>query len=177
MLNTCLTVRSGEANSHANKGWEKFTQKIIDVVVKVRSRGVVFLAWGNPAQKRCASIKTAKHLVLKGIHPSPLAQTRGSFTECGHFKATNKWLEERYGGDGKIDWNLNGSKPIAAPAVQTPVKVTETQQETLEVAGPVTEVVQSEAGNPIEDDFEDIDDEDALEALQAVERSSAAGGD
>jgi uracil-DNA glycosylase len=177
MLNTCLTVRSGEANSHANQGWEKFTQKVIDIVVKVRSRGVVFLAWGNPAQKRCAGIKSAKHVVLKSIHPSPLAQTRGSFTECGHFKQTNEWLKGRYGADGVIDWNLNKSKPIAAPAVEMPVKVTETQQKTPEDAGPVTEVLRAKNDKLIEDEFEELDEEDALEALEAVERSRAAGKD
>jgi uracil-DNA glycosylase len=177
MLNTCLTVRSGEANSHANKGWETFTQNIIDIVVRVRSRGVVFLAWGNPAQKRCAGIKSAKHIVLKSIHPSPLAQTRGSFTECGHFKQTNEWLEERYGPDGVIDWSLNKSKHIAAPAAETPVKVTETQHRAPEGAGPATEVLQAKDDKPIKDEFEELDEEDALEALEAVERSRAAGED
>ncbi|KAK0972529.1 uracil DNA glycosylase [Friedmanniomyces endolithicus] len=56
MLNTCLTVRAHEANSHAGKGWEAFTQRVIDIVAAKRTRGVVFLAWGSPAQKRCARI-------------------------------------------------------------------------------------------------------------------------
>jgi len=77
MLNTCLTVRAHEANSHAGKGWEKFTQKVIDVVVKERTKGIVILAWGSPAQKRCMNIKGTRHLVLKSVHPSPLSASRG----------------------------------------------------------------------------------------------------
>jgi uracil-DNA glycosylase len=78
MLNTCLTVRAHNANSHANKGWEKFTQKVIDTVAKVRSRGVVFLAWGAAAGKRVAHIqKQRQHCVLKSVHPSPLSAHNG----------------------------------------------------------------------------------------------------
>lgn len=77
MLNTCLTVRAHEANSHAKKGWEQFTQKVIDVVNKQRTKGVVFLAWGTPAQQRCKGINGQKHLVLKSVHPSPLSAARG----------------------------------------------------------------------------------------------------
>ena len=106
LLNTCLTVRAHEANSHAGKGWEKFTQKVIDTVAKKRTRGVVFLAWGTPAQKRCTGINGSKHLVLKSVHPSPLSAAKGFF-DCGHFKKANEWLKERYGDDGVIDWNLN----------------------------------------------------------------------
>ncbi|EMD00078.1 hypothetical protein BAUCODRAFT_63153 [Baudoinia panamericana UAMH 10762] len=105
LLNTCLTVRAHEANSHAGKGWEKFTQKVIDIVAAKRTRGVVFLAWGSPAQKRCVKI-SSKHLVLKSVHPSPLSAAKGFF-DCGHFKKANAWLMERYGEDGTIDWNLD----------------------------------------------------------------------
>ena len=106
LLNTCLTVRQGESNSHAGKGWEKFTQKVIDLVAQKRVKGVVFLAWGSPAQKRCAKINGNKHLVLKAVHPSPLSASKGFF-DCGHFKQANEWLQERYGEEGVIDWNLN----------------------------------------------------------------------
>lgn len=106
MLNTCLTVRAHEANSHSKKGWERFTQKVIDEVAKRRTRGVVFLAWGKPAQERCKAINSSKHLVLKSVHPSPLSAHKG-FLDCGHFKAANKWLKERYGEEGVIDWNLD----------------------------------------------------------------------
>lgn len=106
LLNTCLTVRAHQANSHAQKGWERFTQKVIDTVAKKRTRGVVFLAWGSPAQKRCAGINSTKHLVLKSVHPSPLSAHKGFF-DGGHFKKANEWLESRYGKEGIIDWNLN----------------------------------------------------------------------
>ncbi|GAM83214.1 hypothetical protein ANO11243_012000 [Dothideomycetidae sp. 11243] len=106
LLNTCLTVRAHMANSHANKGWEQFTQKVIDLVARKRTNGVVFLAWGNPAQARCKGVNGMKHLVLKSVHPSPLSASRGFF-DCGHFKKANEWLRQRYGPDGEIDWDLN----------------------------------------------------------------------
>lgn len=106
MLNTCLTVRAHEANSHSKKGWERLTQKVIDTVAAKRTKGVVFLAWGKPAQDRCSKINGAKHLVLKSVHPSPLSAHKGFF-DCGHFKKANEWLKERYGEDGVIDWNLD----------------------------------------------------------------------
>ena len=77
MLNTCLTVRAHEANSHAKHGWEKFTQKVIDTVAKVRTRGVVFLAWGGPAKSRVSKVNPSKHCVLYSVHPSPLSAERG----------------------------------------------------------------------------------------------------
>ncbi|KXS96547.1 hypothetical protein AC579_4618 [Pseudocercospora musae] len=107
MLNTCLTVRAHEANSHAKKGWERFTQKVIDSVAQKRTKGVVFLAWGKPAQERCSKHgNSGKHLVLKSVHPSPLSAHKG-FLDCGHFKKANEWLKERYGEEGVIDWNLD----------------------------------------------------------------------
>jgi uracil-DNA glycosylase len=105
MLNTCLTVRAHEANSHSNRGWERFTQRIIDLVAARRTRGVVFMAWGTPAGKRVQKIDTKRHLVLKSVHPSPLSAARGFFT-CGHFRKANDWLEERYGPEGRVDWSL-----------------------------------------------------------------------
>jgi uracil-DNA glycosylase len=71
LLNTCLTVRAHEAFSHSNKGWERLTGKAIEAVNRVRP-GVVFLAWGSPAQKKCTNINS-RHLVLKSVHPSPLS--------------------------------------------------------------------------------------------------------
>ncbi|MCJ1229169.1 uracil DNA glycosylase [Toensbergia leucococca] len=114
LLNTCLTVRAHEANSHANHGWEKFTQKVIDTVVKVRTRGVVFLAWGKPAGQRVTKVDKGKHCILQSVHPSPLSASRGFF-ECGHFKKANAWLRGRYGEEGEIDWNLG------VPAVEAGV--------------------------------------------------------
>ena len=106
LLNTCLTVRAHEPNSHANRGWEKFTQRAIEIVAKKRSNGVVFLAWGSPAAKRVVKIDKVKHLVLLSVHPSPFSARLGWF-ECGHFKKTNEWLVERYGEGSEIDWDLN----------------------------------------------------------------------
>jgi uracil-DNA glycosylase len=112
LLNTCLTVRAHEANSHSNHGWEAFTQKVIDIVAAKRTKGVVFLAWGTPAGKRVARVDKKKHLVLTSVHPSPLSASRGFF-DCAHFKKTNAWLRERYGVEGEIDWDL-GVRPVDA---------------------------------------------------------------
>lgn len=106
LLNTCLTVRAHEANSHSNRGWEKFTQRVIDVVAAKRTKGVAFLAWGAPAGKRVGKVNREKHLVLMSVHPSPLSASRGFF-EGHHFRKTNEWLVARYGEDGGIDWDLN----------------------------------------------------------------------
>lgn len=175
LLNTVLTVRAHEANSHQGKGWEKFTQKVIDTVVKVRQRGVVFLAWGKPAQKRVETIKGAKHIVLKGIHPSPLAARAGNFADCGHFKKANEWLRERYGVEGEVDWNLAAEKqkPIKGPGTQQPIKATEDQETKPKEEGPVTEL----AGEPATttDDFDD--DLDAIEAIEEMAKSSQVDGE
>ncbi|KAL8672419.1 MAG: hypothetical protein Q9168_003126 [Polycauliona sp. 1 TL-2023] len=112
LLNTCLTVRAHDANSHASHGWEKFTQKVIDTVAKVRTRGVVFLAWGKPAGTRVSKINKQRHCVLQSVHPSPFSAANGFF-DCGHFKKTNEWLKERYGDEGEINWDLD-VKPVEA---------------------------------------------------------------
>jgi len=115
MLNTCLTVKASQAGSHSNKGWEEFTDKVVDVVDKYGGanlgdpqnigfgRGVVFLAWGSWAAKRVAKLSKTKHLILTSAHPSPLSAHRG-FLGNGHFKAANEWLEGKYGVDSKVDW-------------------------------------------------------------------------
>lgn len=77
MLNTVLTVRHQEPNSHAKKGWEKFTQKIIDIVAKKRTKGVVFLVWGTPAKARVTAVDKSRHRILESVHPSPLSASRG----------------------------------------------------------------------------------------------------
>ena len=174
MINTCLTVQAHEANSHANKGWEPFTQAVINTVVKVRSRGVVFLAWGAPAQKRCAKITGGKHLVLKCAHPSGLSAHKGFFG-CGHFKKANDWLEERYGKEGIINWDLNVQTPIkAAGTSDSPVKATEDQKNVSE-DGPATELPEAKNGKPTgeKDEFDEEEDEDAIEALQELAQSDA----
>ncbi|KAH8917761.1 uracil-DNA glycosylase [Atractiella rhizophila] len=106
LLNTCLTVRGGQANSHSKKGWEQFTDAVLKLVDKHGGRngkGVVFMAWGTPAQKRCAGLDKKKHLILQSAHPSPLSVHRG-FSGNGHFKKANDWLENKYGVESVIDW-------------------------------------------------------------------------
>jgi len=115
MLNTCLTVRPHTAGSHKDKGWEQFTDRVIEVVDRYGGanlgdksgfgRGVVFLAWGSWAAKRVAKLSKTKHLILSSAHPSPLSASRGFFGN-GHFRKANDWLEARYGPDGRVDWCL-----------------------------------------------------------------------
>jgi len=119
MLNTCLTVRAGDPGSHSNKGWEEFTERVVDVVDKYGganlptagnssdttgiSQGVVFLAWGAWAAKRVTKLTKGKHLILKSAHPSPKSADRG-FWGNNHFRLANEWLEAKYGIEGKVDW-------------------------------------------------------------------------
>ncbi|GLI66874.1 hypothetical protein VaNZ11_010865 [Volvox africanus] len=100
LLNTCLTVRQGEANSHSKRGWEQFTDAAIRVLSERRS-GIVFLLWGNPAQAKASLVNTRKHHVLKAAHPSPLSASRGFFG-CRHFSKTNELLEAQ--GLPPIQW-------------------------------------------------------------------------
>ena len=90
LLNTVLTVRSGEANSHQNKGWEIFTDEIIRQL-NARRDGIVFLLWGNNAKKKKELITNTQHYILETVHPSPLSASRG-FMGCGHFKKANEFL-------------------------------------------------------------------------------------
>lgn len=91
LLNTCLTVRAHQANSHSGKGWERFTQKAIDIVARVRRNGVVFLAWGTPAGKRVSGINKEKHCVLQSVHPSPLSASRGFVSRRLPFRQYGKY--------------------------------------------------------------------------------------
>lgn len=99
LLNTVLTVRRGQANSHKDKGWETFTSEIIKKLAK-RKEPLVFLLWGSYAQS-FAPLIDSQHLVLKAPHPSPLSAYRGFFG-CKHFSKCNKFLEEH--GVEPIDW-------------------------------------------------------------------------
>ncbi|BGP20256.1 hypothetical protein JCM10213_003065 [Rhodosporidiobolus nylandii] len=109
LLNTSLTVKPHAAGSHSKKGWETFTDKVVELVDQ-GERGVVVLAWGAWAAKRVANMDKEKHLILTSAHPSPLSARRGFFGN-GHFKKANDWLEEKYGADAKIDWTHLESEP------------------------------------------------------------------
>ena len=91
LLNATLTVRAKEAGSHQRKGWEKFTDAVIQKLSDDRE-GLVFLLWGGPAQKKGTKIDASKHLVLTAGHPSPLAANRGYWFGNKHFSKTNDYL-------------------------------------------------------------------------------------
>ena len=102
LLNAVLTVERGQAGSHQGKGWEGFTDTIVDHLNRERE-DLVFLLWGSPAQAKGRLVDTRRHRVLKAPHPSPLSAHRG-FIGCGHFSAANAWLREH--GQSEIDWRL-----------------------------------------------------------------------
>jgi uracil-DNA glycosylase len=102
LLNAVLTVEESRAGAHAGKGWEGFTDHIVDALNREREH-LVFLLWGSYAQKKGAMIDTRRHKVLRAPHPSPLSAHRG-FIGCGHFSATNEYL--RRTGQMPIDWSL-----------------------------------------------------------------------
>lgn len=102
LLNTVLTVRAGQPNSHRGLGWEQFTDAVIRKVDE-QDRPVVFLLWGSPAQRKRALLRNPKHLVLTASHPSPLSVYRG-FEGCRHFSKANRFLEEN--GSTPIDWRI-----------------------------------------------------------------------
>lgn len=103
LLNTVLTVEKGKANSHKNKGWENFTQKIIQIVNEQNSP-IVFLLWGAQAQSYSKFLTNPNHLVLKCAHPSPLSAFNGFFG-CGHFAKTNQFLISK--NIEPINWSTN----------------------------------------------------------------------
>lgn len=102
LLNTVLTVREGEANSHRGKGWEHFTDKVI-TLLNEREKPVVFILWGKPAQSKLKLIDEAKHKIIKSVHPSPLSARRGFFGSKP-FSKVNEMLKEQ--GDQEIDWQI-----------------------------------------------------------------------
>ena len=102
LLNTVLTVRSGEPKSHRDRGWEIFTNRVIEILDK-RDEPIVFLLWGSDAQQKKALIKNPKHRILQTVHPSPLSAYRGFFG-CRHFSKTNEILAQM--GKEPIDWTL-----------------------------------------------------------------------
>lgn len=102
LLNTVLTVRAHQANSHQKKGWELFTDAVIEAV-NAQDRPIVYLLWGKPAQSKIPMLNNPKHLILKAPHPSPLSAYRGFFG-CKHFSQANAFLQEH--GIEPIDWQI-----------------------------------------------------------------------
>ena len=102
LLNTVLTVRAHQANSHQGKGWEQFTDAVIEAV-NAQNRPVVYLLWGRPAQSKIPMLTNPKHLILKAPHPSPLSASRGFFG-CRHFSQCNEFLKAN--GAEPIDWQI-----------------------------------------------------------------------
>lgn len=102
MLNTVLTVRAHQANSHRGRGWEEFTDAAIRILNE-QDRPVVFILWGSPAQRKAQMLNNPKHLILKAPHPSPLSAYRGFFGSRP-FSQTNAFLEKN--GVEPIDWQI-----------------------------------------------------------------------
>jgi uracil-DNA glycosylase len=110
LLNSVLTVEQSNAGAHQGKGWERFTDKVIEVINRERDN-VVFLLWGSYAKKKGQHIDRNRHLVLDGPHPSPLSAYRGFFG-CRHFSKANEWLREQ--GRPSVDWELPSKAALIA---------------------------------------------------------------
>lgn len=102
LLNTVLTVRAHQANSHHGLGWEEFTDATIRILNE-QDRPIVYMLWGRPAQNKASMLNNPKHLVLKAPHPSPLSAYRG-FLGCKHFSMANDFLKKN--GIEPIDWQI-----------------------------------------------------------------------
>lgn len=102
LLNAVLTVEDGRAAAHQKKGWEEFTDKVIHTL-NDEKENLVFILWGSYAQKKAAFVDRKKHLVIEGVHPSPLSAHRGFFG-TKPFSKTNAYLRSK--GIAEIDWSL-----------------------------------------------------------------------
>ncbi len=102
LLNSALTVRNGAANSHRGKGWEIFTERVVELLNE-REDPVIFLLWGSNAKEKIKVITNPWHKILTTVHPSPLSANRGFFG-CGHFKTANRLLKQM--GKEEIDWQI-----------------------------------------------------------------------
>ena len=111
LLNAVLTVEDGKPGSHQGRGWEGFTDHVIETLSRERE-GLVFLLWGSYAQKKGAVIDPRRHRVLKAPHPSPLSAHRG-FLGCGHFTAANEYLRRQ--NKAPIDWTLPPRAALTLP--------------------------------------------------------------
>ena len=103
LLNTVLTVREHQANSHKGKGWEIFTDKVIEIVNE-KAQPTVFILWGANARSKKALITNPRHLILESVHPSPLSAYNGFFG-CKHFSRANEFLVKN--GREQINWQIN----------------------------------------------------------------------
>jgi uracil-DNA glycosylase len=103
LVNATLTVRANQPNSHAGIGWQRFTDKVIQVLNE-QCEHLVFMLWGNFAKEKGMHIDTKKHLILKAAHPSPFSADKGFFG-CKHFSKTNEYLIKF--GKSPIDWMIN----------------------------------------------------------------------
>lgn len=103
LLNTVLTVKAHQANSHKGKGWEIFTDRVIQIVNE-NALPTVFILWGANARSKKTLITNPRHLILESVHPSPLSAYNGFFG-CKHFSRANEFLEQN--GRGKINWQIN----------------------------------------------------------------------
>ncbi|MBI6115173.1 uracil-DNA glycosylase [Salegentibacter maritimus] len=101
LLNATLTVRAQQAGSHQKKGWELFTDKVIEII-SAEKENVVFMLWGGYAKKKGAKIDSSKHLILTSGHPSPLSANRGYWFGNKHFSKANTYLKQK--GKEPIDW-------------------------------------------------------------------------
>ena len=106
LLNTVLTVRAHQANSHRGIGWEEFTDAAIRILDQ-QDRPMVFILWGRPAQMKKSMLHNPKHLILEAPHPSPLSAYRGFFG-CRHFSKANEFLAAH--GETPIDWQIENIK-------------------------------------------------------------------
>ncbi|MHC1684097.1 MAG: uracil-DNA glycosylase [Clostridiaceae bacterium] len=102
LLNAIFTVQEGKPNSHKGKGWEKFTDRIIEVLNE-REKPVIFLLWGNNAKEKAKFITNKNHIILTALHPSPLSAHRGFFG-CKHFSKCNEILKNN--NEAEIDWQI-----------------------------------------------------------------------
>ncbi|MFD1095939.1 uracil-DNA glycosylase [Salegentibacter chungangensis] len=101
LLNATLTVRAHQAGSHQKKGWEHFTDRVIEIISE-KKENVVFLLWGGYAKKKAKKIDSSKHLILTSGHPSPLSANRGYWFGNKHFSKTNEYLSKH--GKEPINW-------------------------------------------------------------------------
>ena len=102
LMNTVLTVREGQANSHRGMGWEVFTDRVIELLNR-REKPIVFLLWGGNARQKQRLITNPSHLILQAAHPSPLSAYNGFFG-CRHFSKADQFLEEH--GMTPVDWRI-----------------------------------------------------------------------